>query len=99
MSHWYRSGIRHWINVHFHLIVSSGPTLLFQRYLKQSIGEDASIQKFYACSACRDRKDCNFFQPVGEIVSEAKMKVREDFNRQSQPPYSHKEYYKRFAFL
>ncbi|XP_064629909.1 rRNA N6-adenosine-methyltransferase ZCCHC4-like [Lineus longissimus] len=73
-----------------------GPTLLFQRYIKQSAREDATVQKFYACSACRDRKDCSFFQQVGEKVSEAKLNAREDMNRKSQPPNSHREYYTSF---
>ncbi|KAJ1525178.1 hypothetical protein ONE63_010010 [Megalurothrips usitatus] len=32
-----------------------GPTIIFKRLV------DGAEQKFYACSACRDRKDCNFF--------------------------------------
>ena len=32
-----------------------GPTSLFVRYT------DKDVVKFYACSACRDRKECNFF--------------------------------------
>lgn len=42
----------------------AGPTLLFE---KVSRGGKAS-RRFYACSACRDRKDCNFFQWEGEKV-------------------------------
>ncbi|KAG1651806.1 Zinc finger CCHC domain-containing protein 4 [Nymphon striatum] len=34
------------------------PTLLFEQY---SIGSQQISRRFYACSACRDRKDCNFF--------------------------------------
>lgn len=32
-----------------------GPTILFSRL----IGKEK--RRFFACSACRDRKDCNFF--------------------------------------
>ncbi|KAI0232096.1 rRNA N6-adenosine-methyltransferase ZCCHC4 [Lamellibrachia satsuma] len=35
-----------------------GPTLLFERFSAGGI----SSGRFYACSACRDRRDCNFFQ-------------------------------------
>lgn len=37
-----------------------GPTILFKRLT------DGEEQKFYACAACRDRKDCNFFMKFGE---------------------------------
>lgn len=37
-----------------------GPTILFKRTVG---GEE---QKFYACAACRDRKDCNFYLKLGD---------------------------------
>jgi len=40
-----------------------GPTLLFTR------GE----KKFYACSAFRERKECDFYQNHGEVLSQKKM--------------------------
>lgn len=42
----------------------SGPTLLFEKVGKG--GEKG--RRFYACSACRDRKDCKFFQWEDEKV-------------------------------
>lgn len=42
----------------------AGPTLLFE---KAGRGGEAG-RRFYACSACRDRKDCSFFQWEGEKV-------------------------------
>lgn len=42
----------------------SGPTLLFEKACRG--GEEA--RRFYACAACRDRKDCSFFQWEGEKV-------------------------------
>lgn len=42
----------------------SGPTLLFE---KRCRGGEAG-RRFYACAACRDRKDCSFFQWEGEKV-------------------------------
>ena len=41
-----------------------GPTLLF---VKVNQGKEET-RRFYACSACRDRKDCNFFQWEDEKV-------------------------------
>lgn len=43
-----------------------GPALLF---VKTSQGKEEG-RRFYACSACRDRKDCNFFQWEDEKVRE-----------------------------
>ncbi|XP_023024649.1 rRNA N(6)-adenosine-methyltransferase ZCCHC4 [Leptinotarsa decemlineata] len=40
-----------------------GPTILFSRHVKKS------AEKFFACSACRDRKFCNFFLPEEKRVS------------------------------
>lgn len=41
-----------------------GPTLLFEKVCKGS----EKGRRFYACSACRDRKDCKFFQWEDEKV-------------------------------
>lgn len=48
----------------FFRILELGPTLLF---VKVNQGKEET-RKFYACSACRDRKDCNFFQWEDEKV-------------------------------
>ncbi|GAB1289655.1 rRNA N6-adenosine-methyltransferase ZCCHC4 [Apodemus speciosus] len=61
-----------------------GPTLLF---VKVSPGKEAT-RRFYACSACRDRKDCNFFQWEDEKLSEARLAAREIHNQRCQPPLS-----------
>lgn len=37
--------------------------------MKSSQGKEEG-RRFYACSACRDRKDCNFFQWEDEKVRE-----------------------------
>uniref|UniRef100_A0A672HGL3 GRF-type domain-containing protein n=1 Tax=Salarias fasciatus TaxID=181472 RepID=A0A672HGL3_SALFA len=58
-----------------------GPTLLFAKVCKG--GE--SSRRFFACSACRDRKDCNFFQWEDEKVSEARLQAREAENRAKRP--------------
>uniref|UniRef100_A0A8D1M804 GRF-type domain-containing protein n=1 Tax=Sus scrofa TaxID=9823 RepID=A0A8D1M804_PIG len=61
-----------------------GPTLLF---VKVNQGKEET-RRFYACSACRDRKDCNFFQWEDEKLSEARLAAREAHNQKCQPPLS-----------
>ncbi|KAG8591605.1 hypothetical protein GDO81_000234 [Engystomops pustulosus] len=69
-----------------------GPTLLF---VKVSQGKEQG-RRFFACSACRDRKDCRFFQWADEKVSQARLQSREEYNRSCQPPMSHQQYMTRF---
>ncbi|XP_032542939.1 rRNA N6-adenosine-methyltransferase ZCCHC4-like [Chiroxiphia lanceolata] len=75
-----------------------GPALLF---VKTSQGKEEG-RRFYACSACRDRKDCNFFQWEDEKVSETRLAAREEYNRNHQPTFTHRqnvERYKNFILL
>ncbi|XP_075355980.1 rRNA N(6)-adenosine-methyltransferase ZCCHC4 [Mycteria americana] len=75
-----------------------GPALLF---VKTSQGKEEG-RRFYACSACRDRKDCNFFQWENEKVSETRLAAREEYNRNHQPSFTHGqnvERYKNFVLL
>ncbi|XP_028621112.1 rRNA N6-adenosine-methyltransferase ZCCHC4 isoform X2 [Grammomys surdaster] len=69
-----------------------GPTLLF---VKVSQGKEET-RKFYACSACRDRKDCNFFQWEDEKLSEARLAAREIHNQRCQPPLSRAQCIERY---
>nr|XP_048704651.1 rRNA N6-adenosine-methyltransferase ZCCHC4 isoform X3 [Caretta caretta] len=69
-----------------------GPTLLF---VKISQGKEEG-RRFYACSACRDRKDCNFFQWENEKVLEGRLSAREGVNRSCQPSLSHRQNVERF---
>ncbi|KAI1888260.1 hypothetical protein AGOR_G00183190 [Albula goreensis] len=69
-----------------------GPALLFEKVCR---GEQQG-RRFYACSACRDRKDCSFFQWEDEKVSEARLLARERENQARQPPFSHQQYCSRF---
>ncbi|XP_028998595.1 rRNA N6-adenosine-methyltransferase ZCCHC4 [Betta splendens] len=69
-----------------------GPTLLFEK--RGKAGDRG--RRFYACSACRDRKDCSFFQWEDEKVSEARLLDREAQNQRKKPPFSHQEYCTRF---
>ncbi|KAK5876274.1 hypothetical protein CesoFtcFv8_027260 [Champsocephalus esox] len=68
-----------------------GPTLLFEKVSKG--GEKG--RRFYACSACRDRKDCHFFQWEDDKVSEARLLAREAENQSKRPPLTQQERVKR----
>lgn len=46
-------------NVNITIIL--GPALLFE----QASDSGEVIEKFYACAACRDRKDCKFYMKYG----------------------------------
>lgn len=75
-----------------------GPTLLFEPVCQ----EGSKRRRFYACSACRDRKDCNFFQWEDDKVSEARRLAREEENKSKLPHFTQKEYchrYKKFLSL
>nr|XP_012327871.1 zinc finger CCHC domain-containing protein 4 isoform X3 [Aotus nancymaae] len=69
-----------------------GPTLLF---VKVTQGKEET-RRFYACSACRDRKDCNFFQWEDEKLSGARLAAREAHNRRCQPPLSRRQCVERY---
>ena len=61
----------------------AGPMLLFERFYK----DDRAPQRFYACSACRDRKDCQFFQWEHESVSKIRSKTHKEMTKASRLPY------------
>ena len=71
----------------------AGPTLLFQRYSKGK----KNGRRFYACSACRDRSECSFFQWEDERVGDVRLQARAVYNRARQPPYKHGQYYSRYG--
>jgi len=50
-----------------------GPTLLFERYFK-----DKTSRRFFACSACRDRKQCTFFQWEDEVLTKGKATMQKE---------------------
>jgi len=66
-----------------------GPALLFEKCCQ---GE---VRLFYACSACRDKKDCSFFQWADEKVSKNKKKQRKEINLQYQARNSQKKCWER----
>jgi len=47
-----------------------GPTLLFSRHMG---GTNGVVKNFYACSAYRNRKDCDFYQEAGDKVTQARL--------------------------
>ncbi|XP_043953076.1 rRNA N6-adenosine-methyltransferase ZCCHC4 isoform X2 [Gambusia affinis] len=69
-----------------------GPTLLFE---KVDNGGNKG-RRFYACSACRDRKDCGFFQWEDEKVSKARMLAREAEMLSKRPLFTQQECCSRF---
>ncbi|KAM3831882.1 rRNA N(6)-adenosine-methyltransferase ZCCHC4 [Vipera latastei] len=69
-----------------------GPTILFSRILPGT----EKARRFYACSACRERKDCNFFQWEDEKISEARLSAREKYNQSRRPSKTHSDNVKRY---
>ncbi|KAM9836824.1 rRNA N(6)-adenosine-methyltransferase ZCCHC4 [Aulostomus maculatus] len=69
-----------------------GPTLLFERTCHGGV----KGRRFYACSACRDRKDCNFFQWEDDKVSEARLLARKAENKLKRSPFIQQQYSTRF---
>ncbi|XP_058049511.1 rRNA N6-adenosine-methyltransferase ZCCHC4 isoform X2 [Ahaetulla prasina] len=69
-----------------------GPTLLFARILSGK----REGRRFYACSACRERKDCHFFQWEDEKISEARLSAQEKYNRSHRPSKTHSDNVKRY---
>ena len=68
--------------------------MLFERYGVP--GKNG--QRFYACSACRDRKECNFFQLEDSVVSKATKQARVEDIKNHRPKYTHKQHYQRYSF-
>lgn len=71
-----------------------GPTLLFCR---QSNNTDRE-ERFFACSACRDRSECSFYQPEHSKTNELKVKPSKEFqctftlDQVGKLPASHRYY-------
>ncbi|KAL6262811.1 hypothetical protein P5V15_005601 [Pogonomyrmex californicus] len=82
-----------WESLANHPRCPHGPTLLFGRYIK---GE---IDKFYACSACRDRKLCRFYLKYDQELSKSQKHMWELENKKFVRRYIHQELYIRFNKL
>ena len=60
--------------------VQIGPTLLFERFF-----EKKESRRFFACSACRDRKQCPFFFWADQEITEEKRTKWMEVYLESQP--------------
>lgn len=60
--------------------LSIGPTLLFERFF-----EKKEPRRFFACSACRDRKQCPFFFWADEKITEEKQAKWMEVYQERQP--------------
>lgn len=67
-----------------------GPTVLFERF--QGNG---TSRRYYACSACRDRRDCSYYHLAEQKVSQAKEEVWQSFIKEAAPKWPHKDVYNR----
>lgn len=63
----------------------SGPMLLFGRYV------DGEYKKFYACSACRDRKLCKFYMDYGSKLTKQQKQILEIETKKILPRYDHQK--------
>lgn len=68
--------------------------MLFERY--QSNGRS---RQYYACSACRDRKDCSFFHWADEKFSKTKRDLWDTLIKDSQPKDTEVELCRWFIFI
>ena len=69
--------------------------LLFERFFK----DDKPSAKFYACSACRDKKDCSFFQWEHEKISAAREIAHKDIIDRSKPSPQQRQYHNQLESL
>ncbi|XP_054712754.1 LOW QUALITY PROTEIN: rRNA N6-adenosine-methyltransferase ZCCHC4-like [Uloborus diversus] len=69
-----------------------GPCLIFERY---SSNGTKTGRRFFACSACRDRSDCSFFQWVDDDLSTQTKEHWRDVIEKHKPPFTHEEYLQR----
>ncbi|XP_050725456.1 rRNA N6-adenosine-methyltransferase ZCCHC4-like [Eriocheir sinensis] len=69
-----------------------GPTVLFERFLS-----DGSTRRFYACAACRDRKDCAFFLWADQTLGRRKRELWAGMCRERQHRLTHHERYQKLS--
>jgi len=53
-----------------------GPTILFERFFP-----DKASRKFFACSACRNRKECTFFHWYDEKLTPGKKLIQDEIKK------------------
>ncbi|XP_046864828.1 rRNA N6-adenosine-methyltransferase ZCCHC4-like isoform X2 [Xenia sp. Carnegie-2017] len=71
-----------------------GPMLMFERYF-----ESKPPRRFFACSACRDRKECSFFQWADESPSKVSIEAHQKIIEASQPLMNAKQFGKRLKIV
>lgn len=71
------------------LFSTLGPCLLFERYASNG---SKTGRRFYACSACRDRKECSFFQWADDDMPKERQRRWQEIILEKKPPYTHEEY-------
>ncbi|RLU20468.1 hypothetical protein DMN91_007078 [Ooceraea biroi] len=76
-----------WGDLENHPQCPHGPTLLFGRYCA------SELHKFYACSACRDRKMCNFYLEYGKELLKSQRRVWEQEKKKLAQSYRHQKLY------
>ena len=63
---------------------------MFERYF-----ESKPSRRFYSCSACRDRKECNFFLWEDETLSRASQEAHKQIIEASRPTMSYNQHWER----
>lgn len=71
-----------------------GPTILFERF-----HGNGQSRQFYACSACRDRRDCSFFHWADQKIANGKKDLWTGLIKESRQGKSHEAEYKRLEAI
>lgn len=79
-----------WSDLSKHPQCPHGPTLLFGTY------ENGKLEKFYVCSACRERKTCKFYLKEGEKLTKQQAAKWEQQKKQFISRYRHRSLYVHF---
>lgn len=78
------------LNIYNDIFIYIGPTLLFGTY------ENGKLEKFYVCSACRERKTCKFYLKEGEKLTKQQAAKWEQQKKQFISRYRHRSLYVHF---
>ncbi|KAK2579936.1 hypothetical protein KPH14_007616 [Odynerus spinipes] len=70
-----------------------GPTVLFGKYV------DGTLERFYVCSACRDRKLCRFYLKYGEKLTKQQQDAWDKEKKKVAQSYYHQKLFVRFNEL
>ncbi|XP_076060441.1 rRNA N(6)-adenosine-methyltransferase ZCCHC4 isoform X2 [Oratosquilla oratoria] len=75
------------------ILLNAGPTIIFKR----NTYPGCDGRQFYACAACRDKKDCHFFHWVDEKISEEKRTRWQEQIDLARPSETHSQEYDRLC--